>query len=66
MNREEIIKEIIYRFKLDSKSLRKLKDYEYEMIYDAFKPISKRHIDNTIDDYCNNKFKIKPIKARRL
>ncbi len=63
MKKEEIIREIIWRFKLDSKSLKKLEEYEYELIYSSLNFLDRSLINETIQDYCNNKVKIKAIRT---
>ncbi len=59
MTREEIVREIIKRFKLDAYSLKNLNGYEYELIYEAFPIIDKSNINKAIDDFSNGKFKIR-------
>ncbi len=63
MSREAIVKEIINRFKLDKKSIKRLKDYEYELIYEALKNIDKELIVRAISDFSRGEFNIKTIRT---
>ena len=49
MSREEIIEEIFKRFKLDSKAIKKMEEYEYKLIYRVFSGIPPEIIDQAIE-----------------
>ncbi len=66
MQETEIIVEIIGRFKLDSRSLKRLENYEYDLIYSSLSSIEKHKINKAIKDYCEKKFKIKTIRTAFL
>ncbi len=63
MGREEIIKEVITRFKLDSRSIKNLEEYEYDLIHEQLSSIDPKHINESIKDFNNKKFKIKSIRT---
>ena len=63
MGREEIIKEVITRFKLDSCSIKNLEEYEYDLIHKQLSYIDPKRINQSIKDFNNNKFKIKSIRT---
>jgi len=63
MTKEQIIKEIIKRFKLDSASIKQMKEYEYILIYKSFSEISPEIIDKAIESYKNKDFKLKAVRT---
>ncbi len=63
MTREEIIKEILKRFKLDSNSLRTLELYEYDLIYSALSGITRDEINKAIEGYKSREFQVKTIRT---
>ncbi len=63
MSREEIIEEIFKRFKLDSKAIKKMEEYEYKLIYRVFSEIPPETIDQAIESYKREEFKIRVIRT---
>ncbi len=63
MSREGIIREILCRFKLDKKSIKRLKDYEYDLIYNSLEKIEKQLIYKAIKDFSEDKFQVKTIRS---
>jgi|GEM_PF-3107700 len=63
MSREEIIEEIFKRFKLDSKAIKKMEEYEYKLIYRVFSGIPPEIIDQAIESYKREEFKIRVIRT---
>ncbi len=63
MKREEIISEIIKRFKLDKKTLSQLEDYEYDLIYETLDFIDSSAIEKAISEFINEDFEIKAIRT---
>lgn len=63
MSREEIIEEIFKRFKLDSKAIKKMEEYEYKLIYRVFSGIPPETIDQAIESYKREEFKIRVIRT---
>lgn len=63
MSREEIIEEIFKRFKLDSKAIKKMEEYEYKLIYRVFSEVPPEDIDEAIEAYKKNEFKIRVIRT---
>ncbi|GLI56571.1 hypothetical protein PM10SUCC1_20850 [Propionigenium maris DSM 9537] len=63
MSREEIIEEIFKRFKLDSKAIKKMEEYEYKLIYRVFSEVPPEDIDKAIEAYKKNEFKIRVIRT---
>ncbi len=63
MTREEIVREIIKRFKLDAVSVKSLERYEYELIYESLKETDKESIDRAIKDFIDKKFKMRVIRT---
>lgn len=63
MKNQEIIREIFKRFKLDSNSIRKMEDYEYDLIYKALISISPEVINEAIESFKRKEFKIKVVKS---
>ncbi len=63
MSREEIIEEIFKRFKLDSKAIKKMEEYEYKLIYRVFSEVPPEAIDEAIESYKKNEFKIRVIRT---
>ncbi len=64
MNNEEIIREILKRFRLDTPSIRNLEKYELELIYQAFPKIPFYKINNAISSYKNKEFSISKFRYR--
>ncbi len=63
MSKKDIIREIISRFRLDSKSFKTLEEYEYELIYETLHFLDRKIINESIEDFTQNKFKIKAIRT---
>lgn len=63
MRNKDIIREIIKRFKLDASSIKKMKDYEYDLIYETLTNIKPETITKAINSFKKNEFKIKTIKT---
>ncbi len=66
MSDEEIILEIIQRFRLDRKSLTHLYDYEYELIFHSMIDINKLNIIRAINRYVAGEIKVKVVRVSFL
>ncbi len=64
MGKEEIIKGILKRFKMDSKAVRNMEDYEYELVYHSFSEIPIETIDAAIESYKNREFQVKVVISK--
>jgi len=64
VDKKEIITGILKRFKLDSSAIRKMEDYEYELIYRSFSRVSPEIIDEAIESYKRNDFKVRVITSK--
>lgn len=64
MREREILQKIGDRFRLDSYSLRKLKGYEYELIYNAFPELSRDEIMEAFKKYKEKKFTLTVFMER--
>lgn len=63
MSKEKIIVEILKRFKLDSNAIKKMEEYEYELIYKSFPKVPPEIINDAIDAYNNNNFKVRIVRT---
>lgn len=63
MSKEKIIEEILKRFKLDSNAIRKMEEYEYELIYKSFSKVSPELINDAIESYKRMDFKVRVVKT---
>lgn len=64
MDKQEIIAGILKRFKLDSNAIKRLEEYEYELIYRSFSVVSPETINEAIESYKRNDFRVRVITSR--
>ena len=64
MDKKEIITGILKRFKLDSNAIRRMEEYEYELIYRSFSRVSPETINEAIESYKRNDFRVRVITSK--
>jgi len=64
VDKKEIITGILKRFKLDSNAIRRMEEYEYELIYRSFSRVSPETINEAIESYKRNDFRVRVITSK--
>ena len=63
MSKKEIIEAILKRFKLDSNAIKRMEEYEYDLIYRDFSGVSPETIDEAIESYKRKDFKVRVVRT---